>query len=75
MALRRARGALLRFVRHRPLTIGVGLAMAVPAAWLELTGRYATWWTDGLCLVFGATGVALLWAGISGPTADWVDDA
>jgi uncharacterized membrane protein len=73
MALGRARGALLRFVRRRPLAIATGLVMAAPAAWVEMTGRYASWWTDGLALVLGATGVALVWVGVTGPAPDWVD--
>ena len=74
MALRRARGTLLRLTRHRTLALVTGAALAVPAAWIEFTGRYTTWWVDGLCLVLGATGVAIFWAGISGMKPDWVDE-
>jgi hypothetical protein len=73
MALRRARGALLRIVRRRPLAIAVGLALAGPAAWFEVRGGSGTWWLDGLGLVLGATGVALLWTGLTGARPDWVD--
>jgi hypothetical protein len=73
MALRRARGALLRLARRRPIAIAAGLALAAPAAWVELFGRYDSWWIDGLALVFGATGVALIWTGITGASPDWVD--
>jgi hypothetical protein len=56
MALRRARGALLRLVRRRPLAILVGIALAAPAVWAELFSSYDAWWVEGLALVFGATG-------------------
>lgn len=71
--LRRARGLLLRFVRRRALAITVGLALAVPAAWIELTGRGGAWWIDGLALVVGATGLALFWTGLTGVSPDWVE--
>jgi len=74
MALRRARGALLRLTRNRALAIAGGAALAVPAGWIEFTGRYSAWWVDGLCLVLGATGVAILWTGIGGVKPDWVDE-
>jgi hypothetical protein len=73
MALRRARGALLRLARQRPVAIAAGLLLAVPAAWVELFGRYDAWWIDGLALVFGATGIALMWTGITGASPDWVE--
>jgi len=72
MAVRRARGVILRIVRRRPLAIALGAALAAPAAWLELTGSGA-WWLDGLGLIVGATGVALLWTGVMGTRPDWVD--
>ena len=73
MALRRARGALLRLARRRPVAIAAGLLLAVPAAWVELFGRYDAWWIDGLALVFGATGIALMWTGITGASPDWTE--
>ena len=73
MALRRTRGALLRFVHRRPLAIVVGASLAAPAAWAELFSRYDAWWVDGLALVVGATGVALMWTGLTGSAPDWVD--
>lgn len=72
MALRRARGFLLRLVRRRGLAVIVGLVLAVPAAWLEF--RADRWWTEGLALVLGATGLALFWTGLTGASPDWVDD-
>ena len=68
----RARGALVRLVRRRMLAIVVGLALAGPAAWLEVGGRSEAWWIDGLSLIVGATGVALIWTGLVGPKPDWV---
>jgi hypothetical protein len=72
--LRRLRGATLRFVRRRPLAIAVGLALAAPAAWVELDGRFDAWWIDGAALVIGATGLAVLWTGITGAAPDWIDE-
>lgn len=74
MGLRRARGWLFRLVRHRTTSIVVGLVMAVPAAWVELSGRFDAWWVEGLSLVLAATGVALIWTGLTGLPPDWIDD-
>jgi hypothetical protein len=74
MAWRRARGALLRLVRRRPFAIAAGAALVVPAGWLEMSGRYSAWWVDGLSLVLGATGAAVLWTGLFGLRPDWVDE-
>ena len=64
---------ILRVVRRRPLAIAVGAALAGPAAWLEFTGSGAGW-VDGVGLLLGATGAALIWAGLTGPRPDWMDD-
>lgn len=56
------------------MAVIAGLALAVPAAWLEFGARADAWWTDGLALVMGATGVALIWTGLTGLKADWVDE-
>ena len=72
MPVRRVRGLVLRLVRRRGLAVVVGAALAAPAAWLELSGRFDSWWMDGLSLVVGATGVALLWAGLTGAKPDWI---
>ena len=74
MALRRARGMILRLVRRRALAILVGLALAVPAGWIEFSGRDRAWWLEGLALVVGATGVAMVWTGLTGASPDWVED-
>jgi hypothetical protein len=73
MLLRRVRGMMLRLVRRRMLAIAVGLALVFPAAWVELSGRFDAWWIEGLALVFGATGLAVLWTGLTGPSPDWID--
>jgi hypothetical protein len=74
MILRRARGFLLRLVRRRALALTVGIVMIVPAAWVEIGGRYDAWWIEGLALVAGATGIAIFWTGLTGGSPDWVDD-
>jgi len=73
MALRRARGFLLRLVRNRPLAMAIGLVLAVPCAWIEFSGRDHAWWVQGLALVVGATGLSIFWTGMTGPSPDWVD--
>jgi hypothetical protein len=73
MALRKFRGIVLRFVRRRVLAAVVGAALVAPAAWIEFSGRADEWWVDGLALVFGATGLALLWTGLVGVAPDWED--
>jgi hypothetical protein len=72
--LRRARGALLRLVRRRMLTLVLGLCLSIPAAWAEFSGRFDAWWVDGVSLVAGATGVALIWTALTGTRPDWIDD-
>ena len=74
MPLGRARGLLLRFARRRVLAIIVGLALAVPAAWIEFSGRVDAWWVEGVALVLGATGLALVWTGMTGGRPDWIDE-
>jgi len=65
---------ILRLVRRRALAIAVGLGLVLPAAWLEFSGRVDAWWMEGLALVVGATGIAILWTGVTGAAPDWVDD-
>jgi hypothetical protein len=65
---------LLRLVRRRALAIAIGLVLAVPAAWVEFSGRYDAWWIQGTALVLGASGLAILWTGLTGPSPDWVDE-
>jgi hypothetical protein len=72
--IQRARGVVLRLARHRARSIVIGLVLAVPAVWVELTGTYAAWWVEGLSLMAGATGLALIWIGLTGVGPDWIDD-
>ena len=73
MAFRRARGLLLRLVRRRAAAIAAGLALLAPAVWLTFGGQAGAWWADGLALILGATGAALLWTGLFGVKPDWVE--
>ena len=73
MPLRRFRGFVLRLVHRRLLAIACGLVLLVPSAFANLSGRWEAWWVDGLSLVVGATGIALVWTGVTGAAPDWVD--
>lgn len=53
--------------------MAIGLALAVPAAWVEFGLTNAPWWLEGSSLVVGATGLALLWTGLTGAGPDWVE--
>ena len=70
---RRIRGAVLRRVRRRALAFGVGVLLVAPAAWVQIVGRFDAWWVEGLSLVAGATGAALVWTGMTGVTPDWIE--
>ena len=74
MTMRRVRGALLRLVRRRLLASVIGAALLVPAVWLELGSYDAAAWVEGLGLVAGASGAALLWTGVAGLRPDWTDE-
>ena len=65
---------LLRLVRQRRAAIAVGVALAAPAVWLEFGSHVDAWWIDGLSLILLATGLALIWTGLTGVSPDWVDD-
>lgn len=71
--LRRSRGALLRLVRRRRLSMGLGLLLILPSAYIQFGSRFDAWWLEGLSLVAGATGLALFWTGLTGASPDWVD--
>jgi hypothetical protein len=64
---------MLRLARHRAVSMILGLALAVPAAWVEFGGYAAAWWIEGLSLIVGATGIALFWTGLTGLSPDWVE--
>ena len=70
---RRARGAILRLVRHRRLSLIVGFLLTGAAGWVEFSGYSFPWWAQGLALIGGATGIALLYTGIVGVGPDWID--
>jgi hypothetical protein len=63
---------IFRLIRRRTTAVIVGAAFVVPAAWVQVRGA-GGWWADGLSLVLGATGVALLWTGLFGLRPDWVE--
>jgi hypothetical protein len=71
---RRLRGALLRAVLNRRMAIAAGLLLLAPAVliWSGAHG-WESWITDGLALVCGATGAALILAGLSGRRPDWIE--
>jgi hypothetical protein len=73
MTLRRTRGFVLRLARRRAAAIAAGLALAAPAAWVQLSGRFDVWWISGVCLIAGATGAALVWTGLVGARPDWIE--
>ena len=65
---------LLRVVLSRTPALVAGFALVVPAI-VVAVGDYG--WesglTDGLGLVVGTTGAALVLTGLAGPQADWID--
>ena len=71
--MRRVRGVLLRLVKRRLPAMALGAALIVPSAWIEFVANDAAWWLQGLALVVGATGLALFWTGLTGPSPDWVE--
>jgi len=71
---RRLRGWFVRLALNRRVSIALGLLLLAPAMWL-FAGDYPweTPVTDGFQLVLGATGAAMLFAGIGGRRPDWID--
>lgn len=53
--------------------MALGLVLVVPAAWVEFAAASAPGWLQGASLVVGATGLALFWTGLTGPSPDWVE--
>ena len=72
MAYRRVRGAILRLVRRRGLSMAIGVLLIAPSAWVEFSGRYSSGMQGG-ALIAGATGLALFWTGLTGLSPDWVE--
>jgi hypothetical protein len=73
MTVRRIRGSILRLVRRRLAAILIGALLVAAALWLKLKGDEGGWWEDGLSLILGATGAAVLWTGLVGIRPDWID--
>ncbi len=72
--IRRVRGALLRLAYNRPAAFVAGLACAGGAVWLAvIDAAWESWASDGLGLVAGATGAALVLIALGGRRADWVE--
>ena len=72
--VRRIRGWLLRLVLNRTASIVLGLVLLGPAVGMWIGDyRWETPATDGAGLILGATGAALVLAGISGRRPDWID--
>jgi hypothetical protein len=55
------------------LSIILGLLFIGLAAWIQFRGRFDAWWVEGVSLVAGATGVALVWNGLTGTKPDWIE--
>ena len=72
--VRRVRGALLRLAFQRRAAFAVGCILAGGSLWL-MAGDYPweSWVSDGLGLVCGASGVALLTISLSGRRPDWIE--
>ncbi len=71
---RRARGILLRLILNRPLAVCIGFVVAAPGAGLLLRDfSWETPATEGAALLSVTTGIAIVWSGLSGRTADWVE--
>jgi len=55
------------------LSVAIGAALVVPAVWVEVVSPGVPWWVEGVSVVLGGTGAALIWAGLRGPQSDWID--
>ena len=64
---------MLRLVRRRGLAMAIGLLLIVPALWIEFGATNVPWWLQGAGVVVGATGLAIFWTGLTGPSPDWVE--
>ncbi len=71
--MRRVRGIVLRLVRRRQRAMAVGLLLALPSLWVQLSDRWDAWWLEPLSLIVGATGLALFWTGLTGAAPDWIE--
>ena len=73
-SLRRLRGWLLRIVFDRRASAIIGSVLITTFALLRIVAfPWESWLTDGLNLLIGATGVALLVTAIGGRRPDWIE--
>lgn len=71
---RKLRGRLIRLVLNRRRAILAGSMLGVPSAWLLFADYgWENRYTEALGLICGATGVALVLAGIGGRRPDWIE--
>ena len=72
LLIRRLRGALLRLAFNRRAALVAGLACAGGAIWLAaIDAPWESWVSDGIGLVAGATGAALIVVALGGRRPDW----
>ena len=72
--VRRLRGRLLRLILRRPAAITLGLCLLAPAVYVTVVDLpWESGATEGAALILGATGAALVLAGIGGRRPDWVE--
>lgn len=65
---------MLRLALRRGPALVAGCIMLAPAIVVAVGDfGWESWLTDGLGLVVGATGAAMVMTGLAGPQADWVD--
>ena len=59
---------------RRTSALGAGLVLLLPAVVVALGDyRWESWVSDGLGLIAGGTGAALLFTGLAGRRPDWID--
>lgn len=74
LLIRRLRGALLRLAFNRLAAFIAGSACMGGAVWLAIVeAPWESWVSDGLGLVAGATGAALILVALGGRRPDWVE--
>lgn len=72
--LRRARGRCLRLAQARVAAGVVGTVLFLfSVSLLMLDFSWESWVSDGLGLVLGGTGAALIMTAISGRRPDWIE--
>ncbi len=72
--LRRARGSLLRLAQARvPAGVAGAVLIFFSASLLMIDFSWESWVSDGLGLVLGGTGAALVMTALSGRRPDWIE--